>query len=79
MVFLAAIMNNTTTADSAASVDVKEPRYWVVAPFLVLILTTCAANILVIIITTVDSKLKGTTYMYVTSLAVADVMVSFLI
>ena len=73
-------MNNTTqdVAFLSESISGTAPRYWVTAPFMILILTTCVANIIVVIITSTDSKLKGVTYMYVTSLAVADFMVCML-
>ena len=70
---------NTTATQYAVTLEntaAKEPRFWVIPPFLGLILITCIANISVVLVTTIDSKLKGITYMYVTSLAVADFMVS---
>ena len=70
-------MNNATaeTLFPSENTTRTKPRYWVIAPFIILILTTCLANIVVVIVTSVDIKLKGVTYMYVTSLAVADFMV----
>ena len=73
---------NNATADTffpSENTTRTEPRYWVIAPFTILILTTCLANIVVVIVTSVDIKLKGVTYMYVTSLAVADFMVCIVI
>ena len=70
-------MNNTTeVSPGLENTEDNELRFWVIAPFVILILTTCIANGLVIAVTTMDTKLKGVTYMYVTSLAVADFMVS---
>ena len=71
--------NISTTLASVFSGGLKKsrPHYWLIVPFLVLILSTCIANGIVIILTTSDKKLKGVAYMYVTSLAVADFVVSF--
>ena len=70
-------MNNATanTLFLPENTTRTKPRYWVIAPFIILILTTCLANIVVVIVTSMDIKLKGVTYMYVTSLALADFMV----
>ena len=67
-------MSNTT--EISPGNEENELRFWVIAPFVILMVTTCIANGLVIVVTTMDAKLKGVTYMYVTSLAVADFMVS---
>ena len=64
------------TSKIAPTEEKLEVKFWVILPFIVLILTTCIANCLVILVTTTDSKLHGVTYMYVTSLAIADFMVS---
>ena len=70
-------MNNTMMISHILeSAEKKQLTFWVIAPFVILILTTCIANGPIIVVTTMDRKLKGTTYMYVTSLAAADFMVS---
>ena len=68
---------NTTSEISPADENL-EVKFWLILPFMIFILTTCTANCLVILVTTTDRKLHGVTYMYVTSLAVADFMVSLI-
>ena len=68
--------NMNTTSEISSPEENLEVKFWLILPFMILILTTCTANCLVILVTTTDSKLHGVTYMYVTSLAVADFMVS---
>ena len=52
--------------------------YWAI-PIGLLILLTCLFNVLVVIITTRDKHFHSVTYLYVTSLAVADLFVGSIV
>ena len=67
----------TNTTESELSVAEPEKRSMLVIPLMFLVLVTSAGNIIVMICTRIDKRLRTVSSLYVFSLAVADLIVGF--